>query len=711
MATVRRKGKSPKKTLKMSLRKATNEQKEAPIDSSEDDHDSDHSERGQSPFSNMSLDVLAQVASATLEKEPRPKELQPQRRLTRRSIQSRDNLNLEQIQLLSDRSLVDFFADLKANEMRRNYTFVCYLMPEKCQAQFSSFGNETQARLKMKNHLSQHLLELEQLEKSNDELFSAEPLPARKRRLAEAAVLHKRKRKGITSAKNKVKRNTPEIYVLPKGRLVNLSELANHSPEDSESPSKRRRKFMKQGKDNSENASPEKHRSDDFESHTRKKTKNIDSTKGKQTVKQRGANNKKGSQPDSTTKGSLPDETERRIEENEQFIIDLLTRNQPHRDHCYTTIFGKKRGIDAVHLEMDSSDDEDGTVDVGDSNSYYGNFIEQLRKPVEPVLLFRRIPGEEGTPMVCCEEIVGGEEEEEEGHSGEKPYPPMPKSALAKKGRIPVPEENMSFSEDEDGTPKRKRKNTVKEGSAEWERKCALRCIRELKGRKKDDSSSPLMCKICKDKTFTACATLMYHYRSHAGIKPFVCLICNTTFTRQHSLNYHMLIHNNQSRFTCKDCGRKFRHPSHFKEHLRRHTGETPFECTDCPQKFKTRNTYKRHLKTRHGKLLTASGIHILSREEFLLVRTKPYRKGEESEEEGDIADIAEEDLLDSGEESENISVTDNTNLALPVITQSTNLPLHLASQQLSAPGSTVHGHVLPSGHLLVPVDVQFVMT
>jgi len=49
------------------------------------------------------------------------------------------------------------------------------------------------------------------------------------------------------------------------------------------------------------------------------------------------------------------------------------------------------------------------------------------------------------------------------------------------------------------------------------------------------------------------------------GIKPFVCLICNTTFTRQHSLNYHMLIHKNLNRFTCKECGRMFRHPSHFK--------------------------------------------------------------------------------------------------------------------------------------------------
>lgn len=64
-----------------------------------------------------------------------------------------------------------------------------------------------------------------------------------------------------------------------------------------------------------------------------------------------------------------------------------------------------------------------------------------------------------------------------------------------------------------------------------------------------------------------------------------------------------------------------------FQEHLRRHTGETPFICMDCPQKFKTRNTYKRHLKTRHGKLLTAAGIRMLSVEEFARIRTKPYRR------------------------------------------------------------------------------------
>ena len=68
-----------------------------------------------------------------------------------------------------------------------------------------------------------------------------------------------------------------------------------------------------------------------------------------------------------------------------------------------------------------------------------------------------------------------------------------------------------------------------------------------------------------------------------------------------------------------------------FQEHKRKHTGETPFECSDCQMKFKTRNTYKRHLKTRHGKLLTARGIKRMSREEFAKVRTKPYKKSNES--------------------------------------------------------------------------------
>ncbi|KAH9426238.1 hypothetical protein DERP_007178 [Dermatophagoides pteronyssinus] len=123
------------------------------------------------------------------------------------------------------------------------------------------------------------------------------------------------------------------------------------------------------------------------------------------------------------------------------------------------------------------------------------------------------------------------------------------------------------------------------------------------------DKSVIYQCKICPDKQFTSTNGLIFHYKKHAGLKPYVCDLCSATFTRQHSLNYHMLIHLNKSRFICSECSRHFRHPSHFKEHMRRHTGETPFQCSDCLIKFKTRNTYKRHLQTKHSKILTSKGI------------------------------------------------------------------------------------------------------
>jgi len=42
-----------------------------------------------------------------------------------------------------------------------------------------------------------------------------------------------------------------------------------------------------------------------------------------------------------------------------------------------------------------------------------------------------------------------------------------------------------------------------------------MKYIRELRDKKRVDG--PLVCKICQNKAFTANATLLYHYRSHAG--------------------------------------------------------------------------------------------------------------------------------------------------------------------------------------------------
>ncbi|KAG0714962.1 Zinc finger protein 552 [Chionoecetes opilio] len=165
-------------------------------------------------------------------------------------------------------------------------------------------------------------------------------------------------------------------------------------------------------------------------------------------------------------------------------------------------------------------------------------------------------------------------------------------------------------------------------GQSKVEKEMALKLITEIRSQS-TMALDTLECKICHPpRLFTAPSTLLSHYRSHAGIRPYECRICEAVFTRQHSLNYHMLIHTNQTRFTCSDCGRKFRHPSHFKEHRRRHTGESPYECSDCLMRFKTRNTYKRHLRTRHGKLLTTQGtIVILSQEEADRMKKSQGRK------------------------------------------------------------------------------------
>jgi len=48
-----------------------------------------------------------------------------------------------------------------------------------------------------------------------------------------------------------------------------------------------------------------------------------------------------------------------------------------------------------------------------------------------------------------------------------------------------------------------------------WLQRMAMKYIRELRSKKRIDG--PLACRICRNKSFTATATLLYHYRSHAG--------------------------------------------------------------------------------------------------------------------------------------------------------------------------------------------------
>ncbi len=50
-------------------------------------------------------------------------------------------------------------------------------------------------------------------------------------------------------------------------------------------------------------------------------------------------------------------DTEKTIAENEQFILDILSHRQPYHDHSYTTIFGKRRGIETIQLDAETLDE------------------------------------------------------------------------------------------------------------------------------------------------------------------------------------------------------------------------------------------------------------------------------------------------------------------------------------------------------------------
>ena len=89
--------------------------------------------------------------------------------VAKRNLQSLDLLNLNQIQTLSDKLLINMFADLVCNEMTRNYTYTCCLMPKKCKDSFSSFGNESKARLKIRTHLLSHIEQL--IDDANGKIF------------------------------------------------------------------------------------------------------------------------------------------------------------------------------------------------------------------------------------------------------------------------------------------------------------------------------------------------------------------------------------------------------------------------------------------------------------------------------------------------------------------------------------------------------------
>lgn len=794
--TVRRKVGRPRKSAKVSL---TTRKRPYPTRSATKSRSSDD------PSNPVALlDMLAEVASATLENDRLVKKRRRRgrkvggggRKSLRQPISQRgvgstggatpptavisrntqkktgglgdpapdQSLNLDQIRILPDKTLLQYFSELTADEIRRNYSYVCYLVPDKCNQKYTSFGNDNRARMQMKSHLLSHIAELladatSHGRSSQKNRFTAEPVSVRKRRL-----MTTEQGEGVGPPKRRADFGKPADSTrrVPRGASKSLqtkkwklaAKLKRKLPAIRK-PDKGLKKATKQGK----------------------------TDKSKSSAATVEAKPKRGAY----RKVLLEEVLEEEVMDEEVFygnvIYDegnhdggdggaveepieggvVITVVQPLHDHSYTFTNRKKNGLnrnvgegDDFDVGEDDDDDEgdyhddadncdermNGDDDDDDNRAIMSSSVsvvptsepetqvepseadqptktrtkqaEMALRQLEAIRLLQiqknkklaltstaysslveiadapsviRIDVPRSTPL----EIEGAMEveeaeadaEEEEGDEEAEEYDVTDEKEISLATDSIATATTVVTAYDSDAE---KAETSSDVGSPEWERKLALKYIRMLRLKKKDEHV-PLVCRICEgQKCFTAQATLMYHYRSHAGIKPFVCGICQTTFTRQHSLNYHMLIHNNKSRFTCGDCGRQFRHPSHFKEHLRRHTGETPFECTDCGVRFKTRNTYKRHLKTRHGKLLTVNGIVTLSTEEFMKVKTNPKRKAmrlskrdggggetqylEDEEDSIDLDATTSQDEIDRREEEEEEEEDDEDAIAVKSLEQ-----------------------------------------
>ncbi|XP_050709912.1 uncharacterized protein LOC126994653 isoform X2 [Eriocheir sinensis] len=621
------------------------------------------------------LNMLAEVASVTLHTDPSVTDTAQTCRVKASSTTSRrpsdyDLLTLDQVSGMTDYLLLKLFAECESNEMWKRFTYTCGMLPAACSKFFQSFGSEHKARSGMKTHLQAHLKSLLEVHKSiqSRQSYLLESIPARKRRLSQQDTSGGKKRGNTGHARANKSSGSPKTQlraeVCSKSKKVVLSSKEKENEvvkkkDDAQATSDRKSNIFPQASVNVEEINEEL-----FVGETKPKRK----LENGREVKVRAKKVKAATSPpvpagdsnDSNNNSSdvkpvvgtaiIPLEVKREIERPpiQQVVShdhgylrvsplkwdtgeqrDTKTWEQParegsHKHHPQASyqVAWNRGGVGGGRVDGSVSclQVKEENLPEDQSTLLHQHMNEELQGGI-----MAQGCGSAGTPLP----VVGCEVE----------FTPDQHYKVMRSADLPVVYDHNNPSGEMEGVEKvierdeykvrKKPKGRAKFiGQSKAEKEMALKLINEIRSQSVM-ALETLECKICHPpRLFTAPSTLLSHYRSHAGIRPYECRICEAVFTRQHSLNYHMLIHTNQTRFTCSDCGRKFRHPSHFKEHRRRHTGESPYECSDCLMRFKTRNTYKRHLRTRHGKLLTTQGtIIILSQEEADRMKKSQGRK------------------------------------------------------------------------------------
>ncbi len=109
----------------------------------------------------------------------------------------------------------------------------------------------------------------------------------------------------------------------------------------------------------------------------------------------------------------------------------------------------------------------------------------------------------------------------------------------------------------------------------------------------------PFKCPIQNcNKAYSNQSRLEVHYRTHIGIKPFICPICKKSFNEKGNLKTHISFHTNLRPFKCNYCNKSYKTQGHLKDHIEiQHLKLRKYICKFCFNKFGRRSTLSAHLK------------------------------------------------------------------------------------------------------------------